>query len=182
MAEVRTKRIMREMLKAGKFGLTMKIWSSPEDFLESGYEGFVWLCQSRRTGGRCEFHVSSDLVSERFAAWILEGEDPQYIQICEEPPNERQILTGEVMLSELHYDLTYSQLKIPQRLALQQDPHYASGLTALAIMRSTMDPSSFEDVMVLFDEYPDAVVEFHCFSCTVGPFGRNTFIGEVRNY
>lgn len=46
-----------------------------------------------------------------------------------------------------------------------------------------MDPSSRDDLRDIMDLYPDAAVEFTCFSVNVGNLrARNTIFWEVRNY
>lgn len=55
--------------------------------------------------------------------------------------------------------------------------------TVLALLHRYMDPSSQDDLEALLDLYPDAVVEFTCFSRDTGIIpGRNTIFWEVRDY
>lgn len=58
-----------------------------------------------------------------------------------------------------------------------------TAVTIRALMTQFMDASSREDVDALLDLYPDATVEFACFSVNVGVIpNRNTLIWEVRDY
>jgi hypothetical protein len=53
----------------------------------------------------------------------------------------------------------------------------------LALLDRFMDPNSRADLDALLDLYPDAAVEFSCFSVNVGIFpARNTIFWETRNY
>lgn len=60
---------------------------------------------------------------------------------------------------------------------------HRSGSEVLTLTGRWMDPSSQDDLRELLDIYPDATVEFTCYSIDVGVIpGRNTFFWECRNY
>lgn len=181
MAEVKRKYHMRPLLRAGVFGLTMEMWDTPAEVLASGHPGPFWICQSRRYSGPCTFHVTRETLEEAYAKYLRKV-SAEYTQICAECPTEDQTLTAQVARIYLGLILTYSREKANQREAFNNGCETCEGREAVALIRSLMDPSSYDDLMELLDTYPDAVVEFHCFSRPVGPGGRNTFFGEVRNY
>lgn len=54
---------------------------------------------------------------------------------------------------------------------------------ACLIVKDNFWGASYDDLQVLFEEYPDHVVEFTCYDCFYGILkGRNSVIWEVRNY
>ena len=60
---------------------------------------------------------------------------------------------------------------------------HCSYATVNALLEKFMDPSSRGDLDALLELFPDATVEFSCFSINVGVFpGRNTLFWEVRDY
>lgn len=74
--------------------------------------------------------------------------------------------------------------KMPMRQAMNAGlmKQYSYGATN-GLLNKYMDPSSREDVDAILELYPDAAIEFTCFSVKVGIFpGRNTLFWETRNY
>jgi hypothetical protein len=58
-----------------------------------------------------------------------------------------------------------------------------SGSEVLALLDRWMDPSSQDDLRDLLDLYPEATVEFTCFTIDTGVIpGRNTLFWECRSY
>jgi len=69
-----------------------------------------------------------------------------------------------------------------QTLARGLHRHFSYVMTRYLLERY-MDPSSRDDLDMLLEQYPDATVEFTCFSVNVGLFPRrNTIFWEVRSY
>lgn len=56
------------------------------------------------------------------------------------------------------------------------------GLTALQVLRTLLDPTGFDNVMDLLNNFPNAIVEFARYSIPVGVLARPTVIFEVREY
>lgn len=57
------------------------------------------------------------------------------------------------------------------------------GLAVKAILNYYMDDNSLYDIEQLLELYPEATIEFTCYSTTIGILpNRNTIIWEVRNY
>lgn len=57
------------------------------------------------------------------------------------------------------------------------------GAAVRTLLDRWMDPSSQDDLRDLLDLYPEATVEFTCFSIDTGVFpGRNTLFWECRGY
>ena len=70
------------------------------------------------------------------------------------------------------------------RQSIAQGMHRQYGYVATRVLLNRfMDPSSRDDLDVLLEQYPEAAVEFACFSVNVGTIPRrNTVFWEVRNY
>jgi hypothetical protein len=111
------------------------------------------------------------------------GIDPESCTFNESMPDERIVMQGEVLLSENHYELTYSCARgLSMREALE-NAQSARGLRAKMILAQYLDPASLDDLQVLLAMYPDSVVEFSTYECNVGNIaGRNAIFWEVRNY
>lgn len=97
-------------------------------------------------------------------------------------PDQKIIHQGEVQRSIHYFDLTYSIVKAPMRIALATETLHAQGLRAVHILKSAMDATSWDNLNRLFDQFPDSVIEYTTYSIPVGELGNNTVIWEVRNY
>lgn len=72
----------------------------------------------------------------------------------------------------------------PMRRTMANGWHRHRGyLETRVLLERYMDPSSRDDLDTLLDMYPDASIEFSCFSINTGVFPRkNTIFWEIRNY
>ncbi len=72
----------------------------------------------------------------------------------------------------------------PMRITMAAGLHRHCGyLQTKVLLDRYMDPASRDDVDALLERYPDATIEFTCFTVNVGNIpGRNTMMWEVRNY
>jgi hypothetical protein len=72
----------------------------------------------------------------------------------------------------------------PMRQSIARGLHQHRGyLETRMLLARYMDPSSRDDLDALLDLYPDASIEFTCFSVNVGVFpARNTIFWETRDY
>jgi len=92
-------------------------------------------------------------------------------------------LQGEVMRSIRHYEMTYSHVQKPMRQAFREQTLSAHGMMALALLQTYCDPGTLDDFQELWDEYPDAIIEFTAYQITHGSTKkRNTVIWEMRDY
>lgn len=81
------------------------------------------------------------------------------------------------------YILEYTTVKKPWGEAFAEGQVSVQGLRALYLLREWFDPASYDDLMTLFDQYPDSVVEFSVLEEYGGTVpGRNVLIWEVRDY
>lgn len=100
-------------------------------------------------------------------------------------PDHKRTLQGEVCRTErgLQGFLEIGgHLPMRQAMAAGLMKHYGYLQTKLLLDRY-MDPSSRDDLDALLERYPDAAIEFTCFSVNAGVFpNRNCIFWEVRNY
>lgn len=121
------------------------------------------------------------------------------ILVDEQAPDHLSTLKGEVMRNAqylyMRYDKTpgmrmrdafdwdertitgLTTIPIPYR---RRGMAHAHGLKALHLLRHHMDAASMEMLHDIWDGYPDAIVEFSCYSTRVGVLEHNTVFWEVR--
>ena len=180
---VKDKKQFYQMYDKGLFGNRFRSWKSVDDFLESDFYGEVSLRYSGEYGGKfCQYNVSRDEVEEVIKQWILRGADREKIKINESAPDDDLIWQGEIMRSLDSYDLTYSYEKTKMRTALE-NALFMRGVNVIRLLRKTLTPCSFNDLMELFDMYPDSIIELSVYKYPIGCLShRNAVIWEVRNY
>jgi hypothetical protein len=178
--ELKSKSDQVKLYNAGAFGNKPVTYKTVYDLLASDYSGNVSMRHAKLGSWKSQYDVPKDQVLTRCKTLQV---DPNDIYCTQSPPEHKITIQGEVMLSIDHYDITYSELTKPMKLALAEAPQYATGLKAAMLLRCHFNASSYADLQVLFEKYPKSVIEFTCFSCNFGSIpGRNTVIWEVRNY
>lgn len=194
MRPVKTKRDFVRRYQQGEFGNRAPTWDSLSEYRASKYRGLVHL-RNRVAGGPTWYNVPWDEVEITWyiATCKVNGGRPAVLEkdlyISGMAPHDRGTIQGEVMLSPIrlgmgpHYELTYCSAKKPMREALAEETRYSTGLRAASLLRTYMDPSSYDWVQYLLETYPNHIVEFSCFSVPWGTIpNRNTVIWEVRAY
>ena len=63
-----------------------------------------------------------------------------------------------------------------------KNPTITQSLKAKLFLQYETDPSDYEDLMILLDEYEDPVIEFSVLDRSVGWAKRRMVIWEVRHY
>lgn len=100
-------------------------------------------------------------------------------------PDEFRTLQGEICRTVRGVE-SFLEVggRLPMRKAMAVGLFRSYGYAAtLVLLRDFMDGTSQDDLFALLDLYPDATIEFSCFSRNVGVFpNRNTLIWEVRCY
>ena len=136
------------------------------------------------------------LVEARFRVnWVrLSGLAVTTVLIDEQAPDHLSTLKGEVMRCEkylyLRYDMTPG---LRMREAMAEDDFtfpvfpervrgmaHVDGIRAVELIRSKMDSIGIEMLNDIFDRFPDAIVEFSCYSKRIGWACSNTVFWEVR--
>lgn len=181
---VKSKTDMYALYHRGLFGNRLQTWRSLEDYFASNFDGKVVLRYSGPQGGKwAAYEVERRCVQGIVSEWVSEGADLQLVTLNESAPDAELILQGEVMRSTEYFSIRYSRLKAPMRIGLSEAPEHVGGVQAVLFLKGTMDPSSWDDLQILFDTYPDSVIEFSTWSRDVGVCPRrNTVFWEVRNY
>lgn len=167
------------------FGNRIRSWPSLSSLRDTGYDGrIVMRYKGVCGGGRVAYHLTLSEAIAETARWRDAGLDPARIGYNESAPDDQLIAQGEVAwVPEMGgWYLRYSQAKVPMRAAMQQ-AQTLYGLAVLLALEHWLSPSSYDDLRLLLDLYPNSVVEFGVYSCDLGILpGRNCVIWEARNY
>ena len=166
------------MWEQGLLGNRTRLWRDPQEAFDSGTPN-IGFRELRAGGGRWE-KTERSRFWETVARWrglnfIMDDGAPDYCRT----------LQGEVCRTfrglEGYLDTIGG---LPMRLAMAAGHmRHCSYATVNALLEKFMDPSSRDDLDALLELFPDATVEFSCFSINVGVFpGRNTLFWEVRDY
>lgn len=187
---IQNKRDMYELYNRGHFGNRLRTWNSLEEFFASDYEGQVSL----RYRGPLPGGLGLYGVERREVACLVERAevvtrekglsfDRSLVMLNEAAPDDRLMIQGEVQRTpELGVYLRHSFVKTRMRIAMEE-PLHATGLRALILLRTYLDPNSYEDVQELLDIYDGHVVEFSTYEMTIGDCPRrNTIVWECRGY
>ena len=187
MKPVNSKRDFVRRYQANEFGNRAPTWDTLAEYLDSGYKGLVHI-RNRVAGGPTWYDVPAAKVAEEWDKIVKgcrgESQNPETLYLSGMAPTERTQLQGELTLNDsLGLTFYYSRCALTMREALKKESHHIFRLEALQLMRSFMDPSSYDWVQELLDLYPGHVIEFSCYGVPWGTIPhRNTVIWEVRNY
>lgn len=174
---ITTKREMYRLWKQGAFGNKVQHWDNLDAFLASSYEG------------RCGFR-STTIGSPHMGVFASKKEllanlpvtDEQLV-LSEATHDQLVLVQGELTRATFGIYLYYSTDKLMMRDALKKGMETATGIKVHTILRYFCDPSSYEELLLLLDMYPDHIIEFSTFSKNLGVIPhRNTVIWEVRKY
>lgn len=176
----------------GAFGNRLRSWNSLSELMDDPYDGLVAIRYKEPNSNFCQYDVPKELVKVRVNFQIATAgaqlEKFFFNEMGPHAPTGR-IFQGEVMRTTEYLYLYYSLEDMPMRPALKDHGKHATGLRALSLLRMYMESSAFEDLQVIFDTWPNAVVEFTTFSKACGHvvgresnFRRQTVFWEVREY
>jgi hypothetical protein len=168
----------------GFFGNKALTWNSIDEIIDSEWKGEICV---RGKKGILRSMARFNLSLEEARNYILElskkGVLEKDLTFNQSMPDEALLIQGEVMRSLENYFLTYTRVKEPMNRALAKEELYATGITALHLLKQNLFPSSYDDLQALFDIFPDSVIEFSSYEVLVGNLpNRNTILWEVRNY
>ncbi len=161
------------------------VWDSVEDYLKSDHTGMVHL-RNRIIGGPTWYNLNGPLeLVEKYRQQLLTTPASQWY-VGEMIPTEVEkqlLIQGEVQQSTRYIDLYYSRVAEPMRSSLAKGGIQCSGLRAVNLLKSSLDPSSYDWIMELLNIYPDHVVEFSCYRTNIGILrGMNCVVWETRLY
>lgn len=182
--KIATKTQFYDLWQAGLLGNRPAAWPSLRDLQHSGFEGFVTIrYKGGAGGGFARTHVRVSEIGRIVEELQDRGLNAERLTFHESMPDELLLIQGEVTRVARGLELTYSkETNTPMREAMRR-PLLASGLAASQLLNRFLDPNSRDDLEMLLEQYPDAVVEFGTYAVDVGVFPRrNTIIWEVRDY
>ncbi len=183
MNPILTKRQNYELCHAGAYGNRVRQWDSIEDWAASDYEGPLALRVAlEHGGGPKEFHVEPKMVEAWATLWnLMYGVRRDQIRLAE-MANGRRILQGQYA-NDFTGEFLHTFETGPMPEALAKSHAYAFGLRSKLLLQAHMTPSSYTDLEVLFEQYPDHVFEISVWASCLGDTpGRNAIIWEVRRY
>ena len=183
MIEIKTKNFMYCLLKLKKFGNTFQIWNSLEEWKKRNSESELF-------GIRCVNCYNGPFITdlppdelEKYAIYF--AEKGYSIVLYETSPKHLITIQGEVSKRRYTHDweLEYSTKKEHMRKALSLERKSLKGLEAEYLIRKYFNENSFEDLLMVMDEFPDHVIEFTAYNKCVGVCqARNVVIWECRLY
>jgi hypothetical protein len=122
-------------------------------------------------------------VERAIQRWVADGYDANKIKLGETIPMRKSVISGELARLPQGWVLLYSTWRVNARKALNaKSAKHLYGICALAFLRQTLDAESYSNLMAIFEEFPDAVVEFSYFRTKLGVLEQKIIIWEVRDY
>jgi hypothetical protein len=185
MSELDFKLQSQEILRKGKLGNCVRNWSSLSELKKDNYVGKVTVRSKDRNARYTLVKYAVDYaditnVVEEFRARGLREED---IYFNEAVPDDLLIVQGEVGYVQGQFVLRYSTEKNTKMRDAMDSAEHIVGLAGRLLLKQVMTLDSYADLLDLFDEHPDHIVEFGVYACHLGwAKGRNTIIWDVRNY
>lgn len=180
---VLTKSDMYKRWLRNEFGNRLRMWTTRQEWLDSGFKGRMGLRYNIPGSRFCKYNLEHEEVDAAVEQFVFDGADRNLILYCEAAPDMHITMQGEVIQSPNSYELLYSTVKAQMRTALSERPQWARGLDALNIIKQHMNNVSHEDFQELMTAYPEHAIEFSCYDINVGNAPhRNTLIWEVRKY
>jgi len=168
--------------EAGVLGNRTNIYRSPLKAWQAGYPHYGFRQLAKAGGGRWE-RVSRDEFWNTVRNWN-EWQIPFIMDSATHPAGFEDItLQGEVCRTIRGWEgfMGYTP-GLPMRKAFPY-MRAVSGSEVLVLLDRWMDPSSQDDLRDLLDLYPEATIEFTCFTKDTGNIpGRNCIFWETRNY
>lgn len=189
MKPVLTKQDFIRRYRENEFGNRAPTWNTVVDWANDpnghgtgGWNGpRLFHLRNRQAGGKTYYNLTANELLQVLPR--VKGDPVKDYYVSEMAPHQYNLLQGEVRRNEYYPDLIYSVAEGPMREALATETRYADGARAAEILRYALDPSSYDWLQYLFEEYEDHVIEFSTFTRYWGTIPRrNTVFWEVRKY
>jgi hypothetical protein len=179
---IRTKRQNYKLCHAGAYGNRVRWWDSIEAWAASGYDEPVAMRVALEQGGGPKaFHVPPCNVETIVELWGGLGIRREQIRLSE-MADGRRILQGQYV-NDFTGEFLHTFETGPMPEALAASHAYSFGLRSKLLLQAHMSPSSYADLEVLLEQYPDHVFEISVWASCLGDTpGRNAIIWEVRRY
>jgi hypothetical protein len=185
--KIPTKDQMYLLYERRAFGNKLRTWPSLNSLQQSGFNGNVTLRYRGEAGGSqfTKYNVPIPQVPTVINEFVEKGADKDRFNFNEAAPDDRLLFQGEVIQSTEHLTLRMSNEKTQMRTAMANTDKvkHLYSLEALEYLKTTLTPSSYNDLRALWDLYPTAVIELSVYAMPLGDLkGRNAIVWEVRDY
>jgi hypothetical protein len=97
-------------------------------------------------------------------------------------PDARRVVQFEAMLDEHHVTMYYELDTTNVLRGIRERGRLARGAAAVAILQAYLSPSSYDDLLAMWELHPTSIIEATEFSRPVGEFGRQLLFWEVRDF
>lgn len=187
---VSNKAEMYRMLHRGDFGNTVPMWFDVKEWWNYVYNNFSsakhswWGVRSLTPGGPCELNVA--IWDVRTISYHIQ-QSGHKINIS--PMIDRIVnVTMWANILRSPSGLIVECIEYPDkasnwRVEMPTKAKTYQNTAANMLLRKHLNPSTLDDLGILLDKYPDAVVELSATESEFGTVpGRNAIIWEVRNY
>jgi hypothetical protein len=182
---VRTKTDFVRRYEALEFGNCSPTWNTWEEWCEGtiGVDPLtLYHIRNRVAGGMTWYNVPHYKMFEEYDAALTQY-DPGQLYFSAMCPTPLTTIQGELMDEEGGLYLYYSDVKKPMRQSLVEGGREARRGTVNTLLRTFMNPRSYDWVQWLLAAYPGHVIEFTCLSRCWGRLpGYNTLFWEIRQY
>jgi hypothetical protein len=182
---VTSKRDYYQRAALGEFGNQIKSWLSLGDFFSDPEKKFPVAVRYMEPGSPfCVMDLASSKdVWEATDKMSELGADLSLMVVNECAPDDKLTIQGELCERPGGAYLHYSTKRgYRMREGLAKFGRHITGLGSILTLAHFMDPTAFDAVRQLLQEYPEHVIEFSCYTVGVGTLGWNTIIWEVRAY
>ncbi len=175
-----------DLYRRSRYGNSLRVF----DDVVSAYNSDVKLYAIRYRGdpgvqGPAIFDIPKNLLAPAWAAHCMHwNEKRSYICECMDPM--RVLVQGELELN--WQDGWYFQGRLGGGMHMREAMKNSKiwrGWPARELLRSLMDPSSWDDLNLCIDEWPDAVIELVVLDTPTGAMahtGRRAVIWEARGF
>lgn len=188
--QIRNKKKFFELWEEGVLGNRTLIFRTPEEaFAVKGIKQIGFREIGKAGGGAWTMvsHLPKKEFEEEVRRTYLEWKNAGRNFIMDSSvPNEHSIMQGEICrtYNGLESFIAVGHALPPMRMTMAAGLHKHRGyLETRLLLEQYMDPNSRDDLEALFEQYPEAAIEFTCFEVNTGVFPRrNTIFWEVRNY
>lgn len=187
MAEIRSKQEFYRLWLAGCLGNRLRVWRTLEEWRAEDRSGTpVTLRVAHPSGGGsyCTYDLRPNAVDLAYLNLRTYGIAADRIFIHEGAPDHKQTIQGEVcrLADGWHGYIGRSGTRMRYAMAAGH-LRPVRGLAVKDALDRYMNENARDDLEAILDLYPDATVEFTCYSRELGILPRrNAVIWEVRNY
>ena len=177
--QIESKRKFFRLWREGMLGNRTQLWDDPFVAFNAGCAEYGFREHGKLGGGAWE-RVPQSQFWQTYHRW---KEAKRVFSMDDVVPDEAQTIQGEVCRTYRGLEGYIGASHLPMRKAAAAGLlTHRSPCATFVILNTYMDPPSRDDLDALLELYPDAAIEFTCFTRQVGWLRRNTMFWEVRNY